>query len=358
MSRRHYRARCHCGLVRFSFWSEEITKGRRCNCSICVRKGAVVSVQYVPAEDFEPPEDATILADYRWSDGVVNHLFCRRCGIYPYHGDAEHGYRVNLGCVEDLDVFALEIDVIDGRSFPVGPMPPTAYAGLAHGRPEKLGEIAAPSPVSSSVRGMFVPGLCCRSDIWEQAGALLPGVDVVTLDWPWPERIASYDDGAAWLADEIRAHRPRFVVAHSFAGVLALHHCSRLPAPPEWSLVIVDTFLVTPHPFFRNHVWQPTPALRERIATMLSAERSRFPILREVASSEDPPGWRDRALEARATYVYGGRSGEHAPAALGELAGVPASAGHDVRVVPATSHFLMLERPEAFYATLRDVLKI
>ena len=205
---------------------------------------------------------------------------------------------------------------------------------------------------------MFVPGLCCRSGIWDQAGAHLPGVDVVALDWPWPERLRSYDDGAAWLADEIHAHRPQFVVGHSLGGAIALHLCSRTRPRREWSLAVVETFLVTPNAFFRNHVWQPAPALRERIAAMLSEERTRFPILREVAVREEPPQWRERALAVRAAYIYGGRSGEHPPASLGELAGVPTSAGHDVRAVPGTSHFPMLERPEEFYVTLLDVLKI
>ncbi len=49
--------------------------------------------------------------------GVIvgaSHIFCR-----TYHGDSEMGYRVNLGCVIGLDVLALEIGVIDGRSMPV-----------------------------------------------------------------------------------------------------------------------------------------------------------------------------------------------------------------------------------------------
>ena len=146
----------------------------------------------------------------------------------------------------------------------------------AHGSAEwRL--VRCPPVALSGIKGMFVPGLCCRSDIWEEASARLPGVDVVALDWPWPERLGSYDDGAAWLADEIRAHRPHFVVGHSFGGVLALHLCSQMQPRPEWHLV---------------------------------------------------------------------------------LAGVPTSAGQDVRAVPGTSHFPMLERPEEFYATLRDVLKI
>ena len=35
-----------------------------------------------------------------------------------YEGPAKPGdYRVNLGCVDDLDVLGLDVDVIDGRSF-------------------------------------------------------------------------------------------------------------------------------------------------------------------------------------------------------------------------------------------------
>ena len=119
MSKRRYEGRCHCGRVRFAFRSEEITTGKRCNCSICVRKGAVMSAVYFPAEDFEPHTNADDMSDYRWNDRVVNHLFCKTCGIYPYHGDDEAGYRVNLGCVDDIDVLGLEIVIIDGRSMPV-----------------------------------------------------------------------------------------------------------------------------------------------------------------------------------------------------------------------------------------------
>jgi len=116
MPKRDYSARCHCGQIRFSFRAEEITTGKRCNCSICQRKGAVMSSTYIPAEDFTPHASMSGLTDYRWGDRDVNHLFCKSCGIYPYHGDADFGYRVNLGCVEGVDVFSLEISIIDGRA--------------------------------------------------------------------------------------------------------------------------------------------------------------------------------------------------------------------------------------------------
>lgn len=91
----------------------------RCNCSICIRKGAVVSSHYIPAADFTPHADPDDLGDYRWNDEVVNHLFCKTCGIYPYHGNDEWGYRVNLGCVEGIDPLALDIGILDGKSLPL-----------------------------------------------------------------------------------------------------------------------------------------------------------------------------------------------------------------------------------------------
>jgi hypothetical protein len=122
-----YRASCHCGKIRFSFKSEPITKGARCNCSICVRKGVVMSDRYYKPESFLEMEGADAVGVYEFGDHSVGHCFCTTCGIHPfnvvtsipegYTGPTKPGERrVNLGCVHDLDVFGLEIRVIDGRS--------------------------------------------------------------------------------------------------------------------------------------------------------------------------------------------------------------------------------------------------
>ena len=123
MGKINYTARCHCGDLRFSFKSEEIKTGVRCDCSICIRKGVVMSSKYIPHEDFTTIENKDALSDYRWNDRVVNHLFCKTCGIYPYHGNEEYGYRVNLGCVEQLNPFELDIRILDGKSMRVSEKP-------------------------------------------------------------------------------------------------------------------------------------------------------------------------------------------------------------------------------------------
>ena len=127
MGTKTYEASCHCHAVRFRFTCEEITSGRRCNCSICIRKGVVMSSNYFRPSDVEV-EGSEHLARYQFGDKDVNHFFCRTCGIAPfntvasvppdYTGPARPGdYRINLGCVHDVDVLALDIEVINGKAF-------------------------------------------------------------------------------------------------------------------------------------------------------------------------------------------------------------------------------------------------
>ena len=87
-----------------------------------------MSSRYLKPESFERIEGAETLSIYRFGDRDMDHYFCPTCGVSPfqivakvpadYNGPARPGdRRVNLGCVHDLDVFALEITVVDGRSF-------------------------------------------------------------------------------------------------------------------------------------------------------------------------------------------------------------------------------------------------
>lgn len=114
-----YEGSCHCGAVRFRFRSEPLTRGFRCNCSICTCKGSMVSPRYYPPEDFELLSGTGALRLYQFGDRMVNHWFCGTCGIHPFHdatGKPGH-YRVNLNCVAGVDTQALAVEHLDGRSF-------------------------------------------------------------------------------------------------------------------------------------------------------------------------------------------------------------------------------------------------
>jgi hypothetical protein len=58
------------------------------------------------------------LSTYHWGDHDVNHHFCKLCGIYPFHDTTDQlgSYRINLGCVENIDPRKLEIIQFDGKN--------------------------------------------------------------------------------------------------------------------------------------------------------------------------------------------------------------------------------------------------
>ena len=114
---RSYQGSCHCGAVRFSFESEPIHKGVRCNCSICARKGALMSPDPIPEAQLRIEAEDGALALYQFGARTAKHYFCNRCGIYTFHETARKAghYRVNLGCIDGLDTFSLDADVLDGK---------------------------------------------------------------------------------------------------------------------------------------------------------------------------------------------------------------------------------------------------
>jgi hypothetical protein len=113
-----FRGSCHCGAIRFELTSTPITEGIRCNCSLCDRRGVVMSARYFTPKEIrvEGKERATT---YRWGDRLVNHWFCTTCGVYTFHDTtAKPGhFRVNLGCLEGIDPRGLRIAITDGRAF-------------------------------------------------------------------------------------------------------------------------------------------------------------------------------------------------------------------------------------------------
>ncbi len=54
---------------------------------------------------------------YQFGAKTAKHYFCKKCGIYPFHVTArvpDH-LRANLGCVEGVDTFNLEVEIFDGK---------------------------------------------------------------------------------------------------------------------------------------------------------------------------------------------------------------------------------------------------
>ena len=113
-----YAGSCHCGAIRFAFESEPIIDGMRCNCSICRRKGAVMSSFTLPPEHLKIEDSDGLLSSYRFDDEVAGHYFCSRCGIFTFVSTRLNPgeFRVNLGCVDGVDGSTLPVTLFDGEN--------------------------------------------------------------------------------------------------------------------------------------------------------------------------------------------------------------------------------------------------
>lgn len=113
-----YKGSCHCGAVRYEATLSLEAPAISCNCSICQRKGTLLS--FIPAENFKLLSGKDAVTDYQFNTKNIHHLFCSTCGVTSFAtGTAPNGTRmvaINLRCLEDIDLKALNIVEFDGRS--------------------------------------------------------------------------------------------------------------------------------------------------------------------------------------------------------------------------------------------------
>lgn len=109
---------CHCGKVRFEVTLDLEQPVIACNCSMCGRSGTLLA--FVPASTFHLRSGEDALQDYQFNHRVIHHLFCTTCGIKPFaRGQTPEGAQiaaVNVRCIEGVDVEALNVQRVDGKS--------------------------------------------------------------------------------------------------------------------------------------------------------------------------------------------------------------------------------------------------
>lgn len=113
-----YHGSCHCGAVAFTVSGDMPGSAMSCNCSHCRRKGFLLS--FVPAAQFTLDRGENSLTTYTFNKHQIFHRFCKVCGAQPF-GEGErdgHALRaINLRCVPDCDLDALQIQKVDGASY-------------------------------------------------------------------------------------------------------------------------------------------------------------------------------------------------------------------------------------------------
>ncbi|WP_293933247.1 GFA family protein [Iodobacter sp.] len=115
-----HRASCHCGAVVLELdLPNGIVDPRRCDCSICRRKGAVMAS--IALVDIKVIQGADSIKLYQFNTHMAKHYFCGQCGIYTHHQRRSNPeqYGFNVGCLEGINPYDLEnIPLNDGVNHP------------------------------------------------------------------------------------------------------------------------------------------------------------------------------------------------------------------------------------------------
>ena len=120
-----HRASCHCGAVVLELdLPDGVVDPRRCDCSMCRRRGAIVAT--VPQEAIHIVQGQSQLKLYQFNTRTAKHYFCGNCGIYTHHqrrsNPDQYGY--NVGCLEGVNPYDLgQVPISNGTNHPADRQP-------------------------------------------------------------------------------------------------------------------------------------------------------------------------------------------------------------------------------------------
>jgi len=119
VSRKH-KATCHCGAVEMELdLRGGLVDVRRCDCSLCRRRGAIVAS--VPLDGIRILKGDDALRSYQFNTKTAKHYFCGTCGVYTHHqrrsNTSQYGF--NVGCLEGINPLKIErVPTYDGVNHP------------------------------------------------------------------------------------------------------------------------------------------------------------------------------------------------------------------------------------------------
>ncbi len=116
--------KCHCGTVEVEVkFDNGLENIRRCDCSLCRRKGAVMAM--VPISNLKVIKGQDNLTLYQWNTKIAGHYFCKTCGIYTHHKRRSNPnqYGINIACIDGVNPYSYgEVPIGNGNLN--APLPP------------------------------------------------------------------------------------------------------------------------------------------------------------------------------------------------------------------------------------------
>lgn len=111
---------CHCGALRFTVTlSDGLNTARRCNCSFCRMRGAVVVSAKL--NDLRITAGEEQMRTYQFNTMQAQHHFCGVCGIYTHNRRRSNPQEVavNVACLAGLSPYDFpSVPVLEGQAHP------------------------------------------------------------------------------------------------------------------------------------------------------------------------------------------------------------------------------------------------
>jgi hypothetical protein len=111
-----HKGSCHCGAVAYEV-ETDLEQVIACNCSICRRKGYLLT--FVPRGALNVLQGEEALSTYTFNTHTIQHRFCATCGAAVFgegvKPTGEATAAINVRCLDDVDVAAIQTIPFNGR---------------------------------------------------------------------------------------------------------------------------------------------------------------------------------------------------------------------------------------------------
>ena len=111
-----HKGSCHCGKVAYEV-ETDLEQVIECNCSICRRKGHMLT--FVPRGALNILSGEENLATYTFNTHTIQHRFCSTCGAATFgegkQPTGEATAAINVRCLEDVELSEIKTIPFNGR---------------------------------------------------------------------------------------------------------------------------------------------------------------------------------------------------------------------------------------------------
>lgn len=206
------------------------------------------------------------------------------------------------------------------------------------------------------MKGLFLPGYACTGKIWDQLAQPINAFNGIIIDWPKEklDALTTINSFANWIIGQCSS-KPDYIVGHSMGGLVALQAAEKMAVE---KLILVESYLLTPPPFFRNVLMETAPDhIKTNIFGMLNQEKGLYSEELRVQLQNLNMLPLVEKLKSNIALVYGDRGIGNNTEVIHNLGlSDQIQAKVTIEIVEDSCHFPMVENPQAMEKILCELL--